>query len=489
MQNLPQTANYRTLLAQRGGRRFSEPEVMEMLRQVLLQLAQLHRQGQAHGAISLETLWQTENRIAVAAPLQPADASFIPRDLYDVGMAAIALLTAQPPTVWQNSGGSSSWDDYCTVSDRLLDAIDRLVGIAPNRFNSADEVLGAIAPSPPPMYTAPQENDPVSQGVDSPSPVRKQAILIGGSFASLAILILYGLETVSLLGQEDRVKEAEAKNIIGFVNRSQQVAHLDGAFVSTVPDLRPSTIYDYQISIPSSDRAIITATPKQKKLRSYTGIVFVYSRGRESLAIGAICESLKPSLVPPETPEIVGDRVQCPPGSRSLGDSDRSSHVPAPENTARVASASPDNRAAEIPPEQIVRDYYSNINSRQYRIAWESLPAEMQNNAKLHPKGISSFTSWWDTVERVNVRQTDAVTQRDREAVVDIDLEYMMEKGNVSPQSLRFLLVKNPTTERWRIEEIRLIDSSTQSTSNRDLTAVTRPTSSNLVPVPDRFIG
>lgn len=167
MQNSPQPANYRTLLAQRG-RGFSEPEVTEILRQVLLQLAQLHRQGQAHGSISLETLWQTENRVAVAVPVQPADASFLSRDLYDLGMTAIALLTAQPATVWQNPGSGTSWDDYCTVSDRLLDIINRLVGISPHRFHSADEVLGAIAPSPPPLMvaTAPQ-NYTIPQSMES----------------------------------------------------------------------------------------------------------------------------------------------------------------------------------------------------------------------------------------------------------------------------------------------------------------------------------
>jgi serine/threonine protein kinase len=59
MDNL--TQSYSDLLEQRQGKGFSEPQVTEILKQVLSQLAQIHNQGGVHGAISLDSLIKDEN--------------------------------------------------------------------------------------------------------------------------------------------------------------------------------------------------------------------------------------------------------------------------------------------------------------------------------------------------------------------------------------------------------------------------------------------
>lgn len=53
---------YSQLIFERQGKGFSEAEITAILQQVLTQLAQIHSQGFAHGAISPDTLAQDQNR-------------------------------------------------------------------------------------------------------------------------------------------------------------------------------------------------------------------------------------------------------------------------------------------------------------------------------------------------------------------------------------------------------------------------------------------
>jgi serine/threonine-protein kinase len=155
MQNSDRGKSYRTLLLERQGKSFSEFEVTEMLRQVLPQLAEIHLRGQAHGAVFLDNLVYdlADNRallvVAIAPEKQQLAQASISKDIYALGVAAIALLTAKPLNLLRHPDGSWNWEENCTVSDQLAAVINRTIADpSPNSFASANEVLSALNFSP-----------------------------------------------------------------------------------------------------------------------------------------------------------------------------------------------------------------------------------------------------------------------------------------------------------------------------------------------------
>ncbi|TAG94065.1 MAG: hypothetical protein EAZ09_12275 [Oscillatoriales cyanobacterium] len=155
MQNCDRGKSYRTLLLERQGKNFSEFEVTEILREVLPQLAEIHLRGQAHGAVFLDNLVYdlADNRALLVGAIAPekqqlAQAS-ISKDIYALGVAALALLTAKPLNLLRHPDGSWNWEEHCTVSDQLAAVINRTIADpSPNSFASANDVLSALNFSP-----------------------------------------------------------------------------------------------------------------------------------------------------------------------------------------------------------------------------------------------------------------------------------------------------------------------------------------------------
>jgi serine/threonine protein kinase, bacterial len=133
--------------------------------------------------------------------------------------------------------------------------------------------------------------------------------------------------------------------------------------------------------------------------------------------------------------------------SNSNSTNDRN-NAPNRENTANNTDRDP---------RDTVRDYYSKIHNRNYSGAWDSLPTALQNNKSVHPDGYNSFLNWWaNQVADIEIQQTSIVSQTDREAVVDVDVKYLMIKGRVSPHRIRYFLTKDDRTNDWVIQRIKL---------------------------------
>jgi serine/threonine protein kinase, bacterial len=108
---------------------------------------------------------------------------------------------------------------------------------------------------------------------------------------------------------------------------------------------------------------------------------------------------------------------------------------------------------------EIVRDYYSKINSKNYSAAWNTLAPELQNNKTSHPSGYNSYLDWWaNQVDRVDVLDTKLVSQTDREMVVDTNIRYIMKtgRGRVSPKTVRYVFVKD-SSNNWVIQKNSLV--------------------------------
>lgn len=224
MENLGEGKTYQTLLAERQGRGFSELEVTEILRIILPNLAQIHAQGLAHGAISPATLIQYSNSqqptliqtstfpiTGYIAPEQLLTGKANPAgDIYALGVTIIVLLTAQNIEVLRNYDGSLKWQDYCLVSDQLAELLER--SISPqiqNRYANAMEMLQAMNNPLTPTVISPLGGNnfaPEYRGNDLksynsipfliPNLAGWQWGLIGGGFVILIGLASFGIMAI-----------------------------------------------------------------------------------------------------------------------------------------------------------------------------------------------------------------------------------------------------------------------------------------------------
>ncbi|MEA5469727.1 serine/threonine-protein kinase [Spirulina sp. 06S082] len=108
-------------------------------------------------------------------------------------------------------------------------------------------------------------------------------------------------------------------------------------------------------------------------------------------------------------------------------------------------------------PRETVTRYYSYINSEQYESAWQMLPSSIKNDPRLHPDGYVNYYNWWDSVDRVAIKNVNLVDSRSDASEVNISYDYQMKKGNFTPQTLRFSLVWDESQDDWAIAKIKVL--------------------------------
>ncbi len=100
-------------------------------------------------------------------------------------------------------------------------------------------------------------------------------------------------------------------------------------------------------------------------------------------------------------------------------------------------------------PENAIRDYYSQINERQFQSAWRDLTPQFQRD---RASGYNTFTNWWSTVDKVSINGARLVESKENSAIVDIDLTYQKGK-QIFPETLRMSLIWNEASGQWQINE------------------------------------
>lgn len=136
-----------------------------------------------------------------------------------------------------------------------------------------------------------------------------------------------------------------------------------------------------------------------------------------------------------------------------------------PEPISQTPTTDPTETVTPIPvdstpvisrpsPEEVISNYYSNINQRQYLTSWNILSLTSQNNKATHPKGYGSFLEWWTQVNGVDVESSSAIASNPETATVDADLRYSMKSGKSIVQSLRFFLLWDDASSEWKIDRV-----------------------------------
>lgn len=182
--------------------KFTEDEILEVLRETLKVLQYVHDSGSIHRDIKPSNIMRHRNgrlylidfgavkqKVAqgvgaaspgkstgiytqwYAAPEQMRGNAVYPSsDLYSLAVTCIGLLTGkEPEELFDSYNNTWSWRQYTQVNDRLEAVLNRMLQANPgDRFASANDVLAALStPSPPPPVTASPTQIPIS----TPPPV------------------------------------------------------------------------------------------------------------------------------------------------------------------------------------------------------------------------------------------------------------------------------------------------------------------------------
>ncbi len=134
----------------------------------------------------------------------------------------------------------------------------------------------------------------------------------------VVVLLLGGIVAPSFFNQAYKAKQSEAKQYVASINKAQQAYFFEhGKFSDNIDSLgigilQETANYSYKIKAINDRFAISTANARNKRLRSYSGIVYVYNVGNNKTTRGMLCETDQPSLIAPDDFQGV-DR--CPSGS------------------------------------------------------------------------------------------------------------------------------------------------------------------------------
>jgi Tfp pilus assembly protein PilE len=117
------------------------------------------------------------------------------------------------------------------------------------------------------------------------------------------------------------VKQEEAEKYIKAMNAAQEKFYKqNNRFANSLEELERSAnlisqSYSYAYRLKVSDRSIISASPREAGLKSYSGAVFVSQSGSTTILI---CQTKKPSMEAPMTPEFSNGKASCDPRSAKL---------------------------------------------------------------------------------------------------------------------------------------------------------------------------
>ena len=186
--------------------KFSEAQVLPILREVLLVLKSLHDRGAVHRNLKLSNIMRRRDgrlclldfgtlsqivsdsvvaqqktgidRLGFAPPEQVVGGPVYPAtDLYALAVICLILLTGKDPgDLYGIDTNQWNWREYVQVSPLFGDVLDRLLLPIPDmRFADADEVMSALTPREIPLTLPVRPSPRVALSSVSPTPGKPPA--------------------------------------------------------------------------------------------------------------------------------------------------------------------------------------------------------------------------------------------------------------------------------------------------------------------------
>ncbi len=112
----------------------------------------------------------------------------------------------------------------------------------------------------------------------------------------------------------------------------------------------------------------------------------------------------------------------------------------------------------DISPQQVLLDYYNCINEGHFEKAWNMLPANLQNNKKIHPDGYRSFRDWFEQLAPITVTDIQFVDQQSNQATIDLSYQSSVG-GKTTSTTLRYLLERSDFEPQWAIQSVKVAPS------------------------------
>jgi hypothetical protein len=134
--------------------------------------------------------------------------------------------------------------------------------------------------------------------------------------------------------------------------------------------------------------------------------------------------------------------------SSSTSSSTTETTTPTQSTQVKSSDTSSTSSATKPNPEQFIRDYYSNLNSRNYDAAWKGLSSDFQGISG----SFSDYSEWWDSVDEIELGSARLVSQDGNQAIVDANLTYVMKTGARSEDGRgRIYLAWNSDKSNWEM--------------------------------------
>lgn len=249
-------------------------------------------------------------------------------DLYALGATLIHLLTGTAPADLPQHQMRIQFRDRVKLNPSFADWIEQLTEPAPEkRFNSAREALKALqgnSSHTPVESVAQAAKNSVRYG-------RLIALSLGGFILGTFVVggMLAAIVTPPFLNSNTKSKQAEAKQYVASMNRSQQAYYVEnGKFVTQDSPKGwgnlgigiKSETQNYSYSFQGTDKAVLNyGKSKNQRLKSYVGGVFVVRDDRgDWITQSIICESNSPGQIHLAKPLNKNGFLVCAPGTRNL---------------------------------------------------------------------------------------------------------------------------------------------------------------------------
>jgi serine/threonine protein kinase, bacterial len=263
-----------------------------------------------------------------------------------------------------------------------------------------------------------------------------------------------------------RDRYMNAPEMLQSLNNLSTQNQVEKTTIAPIPNIPERTVY-----IPTTP---VSNDPSPEKsqlnpiLMALIGVVIGGTLIAGGLVLGKISTSDDSKQARSENADIVNAPPSISSSSAIGNDSKQAASEKADSVNAPPSTSSPSTIPSPIPntanspritSTDIVKDYYSKINTRDFQGAWNKLPSSLQNDRSIHPNGYNSFLDWWSNkVGSIQLQGTNLVSETDREAIVDADVQYFMRsgQGRSTPQAMRYFFIKDPNNNTWVIDKIRL---------------------------------
>ena len=110
-----------------------------------------------------------------------------------------------------------------------------------------------------------------------------------------------------------------------------------------------------------------------------------------------------------------------------------------PQNTLVSSTSTPTNFApSELSPEAFITNYFDTVNSRNYEASYSMLSDGI--HAALT---YNDYTSFWDTVDKVEILSITIKSQSSSEVIVYVETHYFYKSGTITTGHTTYRLIKD----------------------------------------------